>query len=74
MHSLYRRHVQHAMAKCPKCHTRVTYIRFIGKHDLEDGDIANDGGGDGRNKEEDGSNEEESDADPDVNVSNVKIF
>ena len=43
---------------------RVADGRLVGQHDFEDGDVVDDGGGDGGDEQEDGGDEEEDDADP----------
>ena len=63
-HSLYRRHIQHAVPKGAECHARMTNVCFIGEHDLQYCNVANDGGGDCCDQEEDRGNEEEGDTDP----------
>ncbi len=42
----------------------VADVARVGEGDFEDGDVADDGGGDGGDEEEDGGEEEEGDAEP----------
>lgn len=42
----------------------VAEVAGVGEGDLQDGDVADDGGGDGGDEEEDGGEEEEGDAEP----------
>ena len=42
----------------------MTNVCFVGEHDFQDCDVADDGGRDCRDQEEDRGNEEEGDADP----------
>lgn len=52
------------MSERAECHARMAYVRLVREHDFEDGDVADDGGGDCRDQEEDGCDEEEGHADP----------
>ena len=52
------------MAEGAECDGGVTEDGLIGEHHLQDGNVANDGGGDGGDEEENGSDKKESDTDP----------
>ena len=64
------RHVENAVAKGPEDDRRVTDIRLVGEHDLENGDVLNDRRGDGGDEEENGRYEDQRHTDP-ISASDV---
>lgn len=52
------------MPKRPKDHRRVPDLGLVGQHDLQDGNVFDDRGRDGRDEEQNRGQEEENHADP----------
>ena len=68
VYSLYGWNVENAVAEGAKGDGGGADVGVVGEHDFEDGDVFDDGGGDGGDQEEDGGDEEEGDAQPAIEL------